>query len=120
MTLKSDAKLEEKLICCFKNDTNLVNFDLSAQSSQNFRFDWFLLCKVYNSQVGSPESPEMPELKSHKSHQILHQTNKLCSGKISSHKTVRIKFSADFRFSNKLYGKNENPETTEINRKFSK
>ena len=30
MTLKSDAKFEEKLICCFKNDTNLVNFDLST------------------------------------------------------------------------------------------
>ena len=24
MTLKSDAKFEEKLLCCFKNDKNLV------------------------------------------------------------------------------------------------
>ena len=24
MTLKSDTKFEEKLICCFKNDKNLV------------------------------------------------------------------------------------------------
>ena len=48
MTLKSDAKFEEKLICCFKNDKNLVNFDLSTRNSQNFYFDWFLLCKVYN------------------------------------------------------------------------
>ena len=48
MTLKSDAKFEEKLICCFKNDKNLVNFDLSTQNSQNVHFDWFLLCKVYN------------------------------------------------------------------------
>ena len=31
MTLKIDAKFEEKLICCFKNDKNLVNFDLSTQ-----------------------------------------------------------------------------------------
>ena len=31
-------------ICCF----NLVNFDLSTLNSQNFHFDWFLLCKVYN------------------------------------------------------------------------
>ena len=31
MTLKSDAKFEEKLICCFKNDKNLVNFDPSTQ-----------------------------------------------------------------------------------------
>ena len=32
MTLKSDANLEEKLICYFKNDKNLVNFDPSPQS----------------------------------------------------------------------------------------
>ena len=30
MTLKSDAKFEGKLICCLKNDKNLVNFDLST------------------------------------------------------------------------------------------
>ena len=34
MTLKSDAKLEEKPICSFKNDKNLVNFDLSTQASK--------------------------------------------------------------------------------------
>ena len=33
MTLKIDAKFEEKLICCFKNDKNLVKFDLSTQKS---------------------------------------------------------------------------------------
>ena len=48
MTLKEDVKFEEKLICYLKNDKNLVNFDLSTQNSQNFVFDWFLLCKVYN------------------------------------------------------------------------
>ena len=47
MTLKSDAKFEKKLICCFKNDKNLVNFDLNTKNSQNFHLDWFLLCKVY-------------------------------------------------------------------------
>ena len=37
MTLKSDAKFEEKLICCFKNDKNLVNSsDLSTGNSQMF------------------------------------------------------------------------------------
>ena len=36
MTLKSDAKFEEKQICCFKNDKNLVNFDISTQKSQKF------------------------------------------------------------------------------------
>ena len=30
MTLKSGAKFEGKLICCLKNDKNLVNFDLST------------------------------------------------------------------------------------------
>ena len=30
MTLKTDAKFEEKLICYFKNYKNLVNFDLSS------------------------------------------------------------------------------------------
>ena len=39
MRLKIDAKFEEKLICFFKNDKNLVNFDLSTQSSQNFYLD---------------------------------------------------------------------------------
>ena len=34
MTLKSDAKFEEKLICCFKYDKNLVKFDPSTQKSQ--------------------------------------------------------------------------------------
>ena len=48
MTVKSDAKFAEKLKCCFKNDKNLVNFDLNTRNSQNFYFDWFLLCKVYN------------------------------------------------------------------------
>ena len=31
MTLKIDTKFEEKLICCFKNDKNKVNFDLSTE-----------------------------------------------------------------------------------------
>ena len=47
MTLKSDAWFEEKLICCSKNDKNLVKNDLSTGNSQNFYFDWFLTCKVY-------------------------------------------------------------------------
>ena len=48
MTLKIDAKFEEKLICCFKNDKNLVNFEASTRKSQNLHFHWFLLCKVFN------------------------------------------------------------------------
>ena len=41
MTLKSDAKFEEKPICCFKNDKNF-------SSLKNLHFDWSLLCKVFN------------------------------------------------------------------------
>ena len=36
MTLKSDAKLKEKLTCCFKNDKNLVNFNPNTQKSHKF------------------------------------------------------------------------------------
>ena len=36
MALKIDAKFEEKLICCFKTEENLVNFDPSTQNSQKF------------------------------------------------------------------------------------
>ena len=47
--------------------------------------------------------------KCYKSHQILNQTkryiNKLCLGKISRYKTVRIKFSVGSGFSNKPYDK---------------
>ena len=32
MTLKGDAKFEEKLISRFRNDKNLVNFDPSTQN----------------------------------------------------------------------------------------
>ena len=35
MTLKRNAKFEGKLICCFKNCKNLLNFDLSTPNSQN-------------------------------------------------------------------------------------
>ena len=38
MSLKSDAKLEEKLIYCLKNDKNLMNFDLSTQNSKKSAF----------------------------------------------------------------------------------
>ena len=33
MTLKIDAKFEEKWICCFRNDKNFVKFDPSTQKS---------------------------------------------------------------------------------------
>ena len=53
MTLQSDVKFEEKLICCFKHDKHFVNFAilkicLCTCNSEDFHFDRFLLCKVYN------------------------------------------------------------------------
>ena len=40
MTLKSDTKFEEKLALVFKKDMrNLVNFNASCGSSENFHFD---------------------------------------------------------------------------------
>ena len=51
MILKSDGKSVGKLICCFKNDNNVVNFDPSTRMSQNHRVvifydteDW---CKIW-------------------------------------------------------------------------
>ena len=36
MILKSYAKFEEKLICCFEKDNNFLNFDPSIQNFQKF------------------------------------------------------------------------------------
>ena len=38
MTLKGDVQFEEKLICYFKNDNNLVNFDPNTKKSKTFVF----------------------------------------------------------------------------------
>ena len=48
MTLKSDAKFEEKLTLGSKSDMrNLVNFNASSGKSKNLHFDVLLLSKVY-------------------------------------------------------------------------
>ena len=48
MTLKSDAKFEEKLTLGSKNDmTNLVNFNTSSGKSEDLHFDVLLLSKEY-------------------------------------------------------------------------
>ena len=50
MTLKSDAKFEEKLTCGLENDLrNLANCYQSAWKSQNWDFDGILLSKVQNA-----------------------------------------------------------------------
>ena len=48
MTLKGDAKFEEKLILDSKNNMrNLVNFNASSGKSENSHFDVLLLSIVY-------------------------------------------------------------------------
>ena len=49
MTLKSDAKFEEKLTCGLKNDVrNLADFYQSTRNCQNWDFDGILLSKIEN------------------------------------------------------------------------
>ena len=49
MTLKGDAKFEEKLTCGLENCiSNLANFHQSTQKCQNWDFDGILLSKVEN------------------------------------------------------------------------
>ena len=51
MTLKSDAKFEEKLTLGSKNDMrNLVNFNASSGKSGNLHFDVMLLSIAYKVQ----------------------------------------------------------------------
>ena len=48
MTLKSDAKFEEKLTLGSKNDMrNLVNFNVSRSKSENMHSDVLLLSITY-------------------------------------------------------------------------
>ena len=52
MTLKSDAKFEEKLTLGLKNDMrNLVNFNVSSGKSENLHFNALLLSIAYKDSV---------------------------------------------------------------------
>ena len=52
MTLKSDAKFEEKLNLGSKYDTrNLMNFNVSNGKSENVHFDVLLLSIPYKASV---------------------------------------------------------------------
>ena len=52
MTLKRDAKFEEKLNCCLENDMrNFANFQQSTRKCQNWNFDRTFLSKVENVRV---------------------------------------------------------------------
>ena len=49
MTLKSDAKFEEKLTCCLESDMrNFAKFHQSTRKCQNWNFDKILLSKAEN------------------------------------------------------------------------
>ena len=49
MTLKNDAKFEEKLTCDLENYMkNIANVYQSTCKSRNWDFDWILLSKVGN------------------------------------------------------------------------
>ena len=48
MMLESDKKFEDKLICFSKMTRILWILTWSIQNSQNFYFDWFIMCKIYN------------------------------------------------------------------------
>ena len=49
MTLKRDAKFEEKPTCGLKNDiSNLANFHQGNRKCQSWDFDGILLLKVEN------------------------------------------------------------------------
>ena len=55
--------------------------------------------------IGQVDFPELPE-----ELEILNQNiNKLCLGKISRQKAVRIKFSVDSAFSSMFYGRKRKP-----------
>ena len=49
MTLESDSKFEEKVVCCLENDMrNFANFYQSTWKCQNWNFDKSFLSKVGN------------------------------------------------------------------------
>ena len=48
INLKIDAKFEEKLIFCFKNDKKLVQFDLSIYKSLKPALSFARICKIFN------------------------------------------------------------------------
>ena len=100
------------LTCC-----NMLKFDLKNQNVWNI----FLFWSDKNIKIWPGRFPGIAgnagnhgnDGKFHESHKILNQiyrnVNKLCLGKISRQKEVRIKFSVDSTFSNMFYGKKQKP-----------
>ena len=46
MTLKVDAKVEEKLMCCFKNDMNFVKFDPNTRKSPKLSLSFVPIVQI--------------------------------------------------------------------------
>ena len=65
MILKSDPEFEEKSICCFKNDKNLVNVDSSTQVSKICTVICLLCAKYITLDQKSTEELYLMTLKSH-------------------------------------------------------
>ena len=66
MILKSDAKFEEKLICCFKNDKDLVNFNLITQKVSKICTLFGSCCAKYLTfDIKSTEELSFMTLRSH-------------------------------------------------------
>ena len=65
MILKSDAKVEEKPICCFKNEKSFVNFDPSTQVSKICTVICPFCVKYITFDQKSTEELSLMALKSH-------------------------------------------------------
>ena len=87
---------------------------MSGYSARKWPAPFLWFHKVQIGQVDSPELPEMTEnfTKVTKYLTKLRNINKLCLGKISRQKAVRIKFSVDSAFSNMFYGKKNSLNTS--------
>ena len=67
MTLKNDAKFEEKLTLGSKNDMrNLVDFNASSGKSENLHFDVLLLPVAYKVSAKKVEEISLMTLKNSK------------------------------------------------------
>ena len=65
MILKSGAKFGEKLIFCFKNDKNFVNFDPSTKKSKKICTLIGLFCAKYTFDLKKYREVYFMTLKSH-------------------------------------------------------
>ena len=85
MIPKSGAKFEEKLIFCFKNDKNLVNFNRSTKKSKKFAF-WLVpfvnsiqrYLKKYRRVIFHDTEESEKSLENHRNLANFHQNTRKC------------------------------------------